>query len=206
MPGRKSNRPQRSSVRIIGGQQGGQRLHFVDKGGDLRPTGDRLRETLFNWLQFELGGRRVLDLFAGSGALAAEALSRGATDAVVIERKKARCADLSRQLKPLFGGRVFVRCADALEWLQRTEPQAFGLVFVDPPYDLQLQEKACELLEALGWLSADALVYVESSNHEPAPAVPGNWVLSREQARGDVRAMLYRREPGWKRTATNGND
>lgn len=183
----------RGAVRIIGGEHGGKKLHFVDKSGDLRPTGDRLRETVFNWLQFELAGRRVLDLFAGSGALAAEALSRGADSAVVIERKKARCTDLSRQLKPLFGPRVFIQCGDALEWLRRQDGE-YDLVFVDPPYDLALQEKACRALEHGGFLAPDALIYVESSNHEPAPAVPENWEPQREKARGDVRAVLYRRK------------
>lgn len=189
---RKRNNLSRGAVRIIGGDHGGKKLHFVDKGGDLRPTSDRLRETLFNWLQFDLAGRRVLDLFAGSGALAAEALSRGADHATVIERKRSRCGDLSRELKPLFGDAVFVQCADAIDWLRRAEG-SWDLVFVDPPYDLALQEKACRALEHGGLLTREALVYVESSNHEPAPAVPENWQRLREKARGDVRACLYRR-------------
>src|SRR5690554_7683990 len=100
----------KSSLRIIGGENRGRRLQFTDQDGDLRPTSDRLRETLFNWLQFELRGKRVLDLFAGSGALAAEALSRGAAHAVIIEKKPERAADLSKQLKPiLLSGRLFSR-------------------------------------------------------------------------------------------------
>src|SRR5690606_13485431 len=125
--------------------------------------------TLFNWLQFELRDRRVLDLFAGSGVLAAEALSRGAAHAVLVEKKRERAADLSRQLKPLFGQRVFIQAADALTWLTRDIPQApFDLVFIDPPYDLGLAEPACAALEGGHLLAPEALIYVESRRHAPA--------------------------------------
>ncbi|MDX1804279.1 MAG: 16S rRNA (guanine(966)-N(2))-methyltransferase RsmD [Alcanivorax sp.] len=181
----------KGQVRIIGGQQRGLRLHFVDQGGDLRPSSDRMRETLFNWLQFELPGMRVLDLFAGSGALAAEALSRGAARATVVEKKRERSADLSRQLKPLFGDRVRVECADAQRWLERAEGP-FDLVFVDPPYDLGLAEPACESLQRRGLLAENAWVYVESRRQQPAPGVPTQWQLHREKSSGEIRACLYR--------------
>ena len=97
-PNRKGGATSKGQVRIIGGERRGHRLQFVDQGGDLRPSSDRMRETLFNWLQFELPGLRVLDLFAGSGVLGAEALSRGAQRAVLVEKKRERAADLKRQL------------------------------------------------------------------------------------------------------------
>lgn len=181
----------KGSVRIIGGEHRGRRLHFTDQNGDLRPTGDRLRETLFNWLQFDLAGRRVLDLFAGSGALAAEALSRGARDATLIERKRERAADLSRQLGPLFAGRARVHCQDALRWMTRATDQ-YDLVFVDPPYHLDLQAPACAALARYRLVAPDGLVYVESARQQPAPAVPAFWILDREKENGDVRARLYR--------------
>ena len=194
---RRGAKPQASQgqVRIIGGAQRGRRLQFVDQGGDLRPSGDRMRETLFNWLQFELVGTRVLDLFAGSGALAAEALSRGAASAVVVEKVPARSADLSRQLEALFAERVCVHCADALQWLMTAAARQapFDLVFIDPPYDLGLAEPACAALEELGLLSDQAWLYVESRRQQPAPAVPANWRLHREKTAGEVRACLYRR-------------
>lgn len=184
----------KGSVRIIGGQHRGRRLQFTDQGGDLRPSGDRMRETLFNWLQFELRERKVLDLFAGSGVLGAEALSRGAARAVLVEKKRERAADLARQLRPLFDDRIDVTCADALKWLAGGAPPApFDLAFIDPPYDLGLVTPACEALERGGWLSRDALIYVESRRHDPAPTVPVNWHLEKEKFGGDVRACLYRR-------------
>jgi len=183
----------KGQVRIIGGERRGHRLHFVDQRGDLRPSSDRMRETLFNWLQADLPGARVLDLFAGSGVLGAEALSRGAAHALLVEKKRDRCADLSRQLTPLFGERLQVRCADALKWLGRCEEQ-FDLVFVDPPYDLGLAAPACAALEELGLLKPEARIYVESRRHDPAPAVPQAWERLREKDGGDVRARLYRKE------------
>lgn len=181
----------KGSVRIIGGEHRGRRLGFTDHNGDLRPTGDRLRETLFNWLQFETAERAVLDLFAGSGALAAEALSRGAASADLIEKKPARARDLSQQLKPLFEGRATIHCADAMDWLARVPARHFDLVFVDPPYDLHLQAPACEILQARDLLADHALVYVESRRQDAAPTVPGQWQLRREKLAGDVRAQLY---------------
>lgn len=185
---------QRGTVRIIGGEFRGRRLQFVDQRGDLRPSSDRLRETLFNWLQFSLADQRVLDLFAGSGALGAEALSRGAAHAVLVEKKRERAADLSRQLKPLFGERVFIQADDALRWLHSANQHGpFDLAFVDPPYDLGLTEPACALLEEHGLLTADARIYVESRRHDPAPQVPAGWRLLKEKLTGDVRAQLFER-------------
>ena len=183
----------RGTVRLIGGEHGGRQLHFQDKGGAVRPTSDRLRETVFNWLQFDLAGARVLDLFAGSGALGAEALSRGAAEAVLVERARVHCKDLERQLQPLFAGRIAVVHADAREWLRR-ERGRFDLVFLDPPYDLQLQAKVARTLEDGGFLSPGALIYVESGAHDVEPAMPANWARERDKTGGDVRAVLYRRE------------
>ena len=181
----------KGTVRIIGGQHKGRRLHFTDQNGDLRPTGDRLRETLFNWLQFDLRERRVLDLFAGSGVLAAEALSRGAHSATVVEKKRPRCDDLKKQLKPIFAERIRVQCADAMKWLEREGQGPFDLVFVDPPYDTGLQSVVCERLHMRGLLLPGAFVYVESRAHGAVPVVPMHWHLIKDKETGDVRAQLY---------------
>lgn len=189
---RKGGATSKGQVRIIGGERRGHRLQFVDQGGDLRPSSDRMRETLFNWLQFELPGLRVLDLFAGSGVLGAEALSRGAQRAILVEKKRERAADLKRQLLPLFEDRIDIHNADALQWLAHSALQ-FDLVFVDPPYDLGLAEPACAALEERGLLADGAWIYVESRRHEDAPAVPPNWQLHREKQGGDVLARLFER-------------
>ena len=186
----------KSSVRIIGGEHRSRRLHFTDQGGDLRPSTDRLRETLFNWLQFELAGKRVLDLFAGSGILAAEALSRGAASAELVEKKPQRAEDLRRELKPIFAERARVHAMDALRWLAlpaKPGERQFDLVFVDPPYDLGVTAAACAALETQQKLADTALVYVESRSHEAAPQVPANWQLLKEKIAGEVAARLYRR-------------
>ena len=181
----------KGSVRIIGGEHRGRRLSFTDQNGDLRPTGDRMRETLFNWLQFEVQGKRVLDLFAGSGALAAEALSRGAASALLVEKKRERAADLHKHLAPIFSERVRVKCADALKWVTHHTDQ-FDIAFVDPPYDLALQQAACEALMQYRLLAPGAWVYVESRRQQPAPQAPAEWLLLKDKESGDVRAQLYR--------------
>jgi len=178
----------KGQLRIIGGEHKGRRLNFTDQNGDLRPTGDRMRETLFNWLQFELRDKRVLDLFAGSGALGAEALSRAAVHAVLVEKKAERAADLSKQLKPIFSSRVFIQQADALKWLPRAEGP-FDIVFIDPPYDIGAQQPACDLLIAHQLLAPGAWVYVESRRQDSAPNVP--WRLEKEKTMGDAVARLY---------------
>ncbi len=184
----------KGSVRIIGGEHKSRRLRFTDQGGDVRPTPDNIRETLFNWLQFDLPGSRVLDLYAGSGALAAEALSRGAAHAELVEKKARRAADLRNALKPLFAERVSIHSIDALRWLTLPGHHPFDLVFVDPPYELGVTTDSCYLLESQHKLAPQAWIYVESRSHHEAPAVPDNWRLHREKCAGEVAARLYQRE------------
>ena len=178
------------TVRIIGGHWRGTKLPVADLAG-LRPTSDRVRETLFNWLQPMLPGARVLDLFAGSGALGLEAVSRGAREAVLVERDPALAENL-RQLAARLpdGDRVQVVCADALAWL-RDAPGAFDLAFIDPPFAANLWQPA---LDAVGGrMVDDAWLYVEAP-HE-ADAAPGaGWRPHREGRTRDVRYAVYRRD------------
>lgn len=177
-------------VRIIGGDWRGTRLPVADRDG-LRPTADRVRETLFNWLQPILPGARVLDLFAGTGALGLEAVSRGAREAVLVERD-LQLADGLRQLAAKLPGgeRVQVVCADALGWLRQT-PGSFDLVFVDPPFADDLWRPAFDALE--GHVADEAWLYAES----PSPVLPGApWRPHREGQTRDVHYALYRRGPG----------
>lgn len=179
-------------VRIIGGEWRGRKLPVPEAEG-LRPTSDRVRETLFNWLQFELPGRRCLDAFAGSGALTAEALSRGASLVTAIEQEPRVARQLRAILTPLAGSRLQLINASSLQWLQQTPPTAYDLVFLDPPFQLELLETVARLLESGGWLAEGALIYVERSRQAAAPGLPGNWRLQKDKQAGEVQFSLYAR-------------
>jgi 16S rRNA (guanine966-N2)-methyltransferase len=175
-------------VRIIAGRLRGSRIDVPAAAG-LRPTSDRVRETLFNWLAPQLQGARCLDLFAGSGALGFEAASRGAEQVLMIERDTRVAAALQATAVRLGAEAVQVRADDALGWLRQPPAQAFDIVFVDPPFGAQLHETALQAL--LPWLAPEALVYVESAR-DALPAVPAGWSLHREGSTRDVRYALYR--------------
>lgn len=178
------------SVRIIGGRWRGTRLPVPDLPG-LRPTSDRVRETLFNWLQPELPGARVLDLFAGSGALGLEALSRGAASAQLVEAD----AQLALNLEVLggrldAGSQLDVHAGDALAWLRGRHEGEFDIAFVDPPFDAGLWDAVLALLPAR--MAARAYIYLEAPIAS-ALVLPGEWTLHRENHTRDVRYALYRR-------------
>ena len=178
-------------IRIIGGQWRSRRLEFPDAPG-LRPTPDRVRETLFNWLAPVLPGARCLDVFAGSGALGIEALSRGAAEVVFVEHDPAAVRALRDNLARLKaeGGRV--ERVEALTWL-RQPGTPFEIVFLDPPFDADLLEPVCAALETGGWLTATAWIYLEAEAGWQ-PALPVGWTLHREKTAGMVAYRLARRE------------
>ena len=177
-------------VRIIGGKWRNTRLPVADADG-LRPTSDRARETLFNWLQPMLPGARVLDLFAGSGALGFEALSRGAREAVLVERDARQCETLRGIARRLPGGEAAsIVHADALAFLRAPPQQRFDLVFVDPPFAADLWDAALAPLDA--WVDEAAWLYVEAPlqrNIQPG----AGWRLHREGGSREARHALYRR-------------
>ncbi|QNH17410.1 16S rRNA (guanine(966)-N(2))-methyltransferase RsmD [Xanthomonas sp. SS] len=178
-------------VRIIGGRWRNTRLPVPDLPG-LRPTSDRVRETLFNWLLPALPGARVLDLFAGSGALGLEAVSRGAASACLVERDPALAAQLRATVAKLQAqAQIQVVQDDALRWLQApgTDVPA-DIAFVDPPFADGLWEAVLQRLPVR--LAADAWLYLESPAGQ-VPAVPAPWALYREGGSREVRAALYRR-------------
>ena len=180
-------------IRVIGGQWRNSRLEVPDLPG-LRPTPERVRETLFNWLTPVISGARCLDLCAGTGALGIEALSRGAAGVRFVERD-ARVAQALRgnleRLKML-GGEV--SAVDAAVYLQGAA-QPFDLVFLDPPFALGLWSGLAERLEQGGWLASRAWVYVESPR-DAALTLPAAWAAHREGTAGEVRYALYRRVGG----------
>lgn len=177
------------SVRIIGGRWRGSKLPVADLPG-LRPSSDRVRETLFNWLQPVVPGAQCLDLFAGSGALGLEAASRGAAQVVLVEREHALAESLRASVARLEGATDTVEIiqADALRWLAQPPSQAFDLVFLDPPFAARLWDSIFAALP--GWISPAAWIYLESPR-DPPPT-PSGWILRREGRTREVRYALYR--------------
>jgi 16S rRNA (guanine966-N2)-methyltransferase len=182
-----------SQLRIIGGQWRGRKLAFPEIEG-LRPTGDRIRETLFNWLAPDIQGALVLDLFAGSGALGLEALSRGAEMAVLIEKHPQAAANLLSHLKTLSTENAKVHSMDAVQFLQQgNSGDQYNLVFIDPPFNADLWQTVAELLNQSQWLGANAQIYVETPK-ESIWQAPENWYLHKDKLAGQVRYRLYRLE------------
>ncbi|MFO1425393.1 MAG: 16S rRNA (guanine(966)-N(2))-methyltransferase RsmD [Steroidobacteraceae bacterium] len=182
-------------LRIIAGEWRGRRLRFP-AGTTIRPTPDRVRETLFNWLSARISGARVLDLFAGSGALGLESLSRGATAATFVDSDARALAALREHLAEWGAhGATTVR-ADALAWLEAGPPRGeppFDIAFLDPPFDAGLLEQACRRLEARGWLAPGAWIYLEAPVREPLPPLPGGWQPWRTGTAGEVGYHLLQR-------------
>jgi 16S rRNA (guanine966-N2)-methyltransferase len=181
-------------LRIIGGQWRSRQFNFPMAAG-LRPTPNRVRETLFNWLAPYIEGAKVLDLFAGSGALFLEALSRGAGSALALDLNPTAISSLRGHLHTLNCDNGQLQQTNALLYLENPAAVPFDLVFLDPPFSQNLLLPACTLLEQNGWLAADAWVYTESENPPSGLGIPGNWRLHREQKAGQVYYAL------WQRTA-----
>ncbi len=178
-------------MRIIGGQWRGRRIRFPS-AAELRPTPDRVRETLFNWLQGVVGDARGLDLFAGSGALGFEALSRGAREVVLVERDPRVAAALRETVATLGTEHAAVVTADAFRYLDGP-PRPFDLVFLDPPFAQGRLAELCTLLEHGGWLAPRAYVYLEGAARDGMPTLPASWEAARETRAGEVHGVLARR-------------
>lgn len=175
-------------VRIISGRWR-RRLLPVPEVEGLRPTPDRVRETLFNWLAGCIEGARCLDLYAGSGALGFEAASRGAARVVMVEKDAQAVEGLRRQAAVLGATEIEVVHADARHWLLG-EARPFDVVFLDPPFAGEDLGKVCELLDQAPWLAPGALVYLESRAELDEPALPSAWRILRRQRAGQVRYYL----------------
>ncbi|MCP3868933.1 MAG: 16S rRNA (guanine(966)-N(2))-methyltransferase RsmD [Gammaproteobacteria bacterium] len=154
---------QTNLVRIIGGIHRGRKLRFPPVPG-LRPTPDAVRETLFNWLQPIIPGAVCLDLFAGSGALGLEAVSRGASRVVSVDRSTQVVQQIRENAALLRLEQVEVVRAEVLEWLENTPPRPFNVVFADPPYADDSLDTCCALLAQRGWLSPEASIYLEAGS------------------------------------------
>ncbi|MEJ2602977.1 MAG: 16S rRNA (guanine(966)-N(2))-methyltransferase RsmD [Gammaproteobacteria bacterium] len=187
---RAASRPP-GSVRIIGGRWRGRRVSVPDVRA-LRPTADRIRETLFNWLTGRVAGSRIADLFAGTGILGLEALSRGAARAVFVERDRRLADGIEDHLREYGCGDARVISEDAYDWLARGVPEPFDIVFLDPPYSHGRVAELCTLLADRGWLASDALVYLEYDRRTP-PEMPPSFFAWREKTAGNVRFLLLER-------------
>jgi 16S rRNA (guanine966-N2)-methyltransferase len=179
-------------IRLISGKWRGKKLPVKDKEG-LRPTTDRTKETLFNWLMHDVRDANCLDCFSGSGSLAFEALSRFAKYALLLERDKQVAQQLKENLKNLQVNNADIVETDSINYLQQTAPQPFDIVFVDPPFNKGLVSPCCQALEKNGYLTPRALVYIEMELQSQPIELPSNWQLLKEKNTGQVLYQLYLR-------------
>jgi 16S rRNA (guanine966-N2)-methyltransferase len=177
-------------LRIIGGQWRSRRIGFLDLPG-LRPTPDRIRETLFNWLQFEITRCHVLDLFAGSGALGFEAASRGAESVTFVELNPAQAAKLQQNSAILAANNCTTVCADSMTWLKQQESKQFQLILLDPPFHQGLPNKTLALLNSCGFLRPKTWVYLETEQSVESLELPADLMLYRKASAGLVNSLLF---------------
>ncbi len=188
MAGRKQ-KSQAGRLRIVAGNWRSRLLDIAEVEG-LRPTSERVRETLFNWLAPRIHGARCLDAYAGTGALGLEALSRGARSVTFVERSAVAAKQLRRNIDILDAPGASVYQQDALTFLQEAETGPFDLVFLDPPFSDDLVEETCRLLESRRLLAADALVYIELPKQGVEARLPVGWRVQKNKTAGNVRYML----------------
>ena len=181
-----------NQLRIIGGEWRGRKLRFPD-APNLRPTPDRVRETIFNWLAPMIHGARCLDLFAGSGSLGLEALSRGATFTTFVDSHKKVIQALKSHLDLLAANdKAEILSMDGVKFLNG-EAQKYDLVFLDPPYHLDFMQKVVPLLEENSWLADNAMLYLEIEKRQSLPELPKNWKQLNEKTAGEVNYFLFQR-------------
>jgi len=188
------NSGQNNTLRIIAGKWRGRKVPFPDSEG-LRPTSDRVRETLFNWLAPIISGARCLDLFSGSGALSFEALSRGAEHATLIDASSRVSSQLQKNLSELQCNNANVLTTNTINWLKDTNNQQkpFDIVFLDPPFNQQLVAPSCELLDSQGLVEEGSYIYIETEANL-ALQLPQSWYIHREKKAGQVAYYLCIKE------------
>jgi 16S rRNA (guanine966-N2)-methyltransferase len=193
LPRKQTQRPPAHKLRIIAGRWRSRIIAFQPADG-LRPTGDRIRETAFNWLRASIEGAHCIDLFAGSGALSFEALSRGASHCTSIEQHGDAVKQLRENAVLLQAEGLDIVHTDSLKYLQLgAPPQPYNLAFVDPPFAAGLVSKTCALLNNDSWLTDKAMIYCEMAATDNSFVAPENWQMLREKVSGEVRYCLYSR-------------
>jgi len=180
---------QTGQLRIVAGNWRSRLLQIADVPG-LRPTSERIRETLFNWLAPGIHGARCLDLCAGTGALGLEALSRGAGELVFVERSAVAFRTLESNIALLGGTNAEVLNVDAREYLLGPITKPFDIVFLDPPFAADLYDELCRLLTEQRWLADGARIYIEMDKDQPELLIPSGWQVSKNKTAGKVRYML----------------
>jgi 16S rRNA (guanine966-N2)-methyltransferase len=185
------NRSLPGQLRIVAGKWRSRLLQIIDEP-ELRPTPVRIRETLFNWLSPVTEGARCLDLFAGTGALGIEALSRGAAQVVFIEQSVTLVEAIRKNLIKLEAVNAQVYQRDALDYLCKEDPQPFDIVFLDPPFDTDLIADVCKLLRNNNWLANSAIIYLEQGKDNVKPVLVDEWVITHEKITGKVSYSLMK--------------
>jgi len=183
-----------NKIRIIGGEWRSRQLKFIDSVG-LRPTPSRVRETLFNWLQHDISRSRCLDLYAGSGALGFEAASRGAKYVVQVENNPQACQSLKENAIALAAIQLHLVQMDVLRFL-KGGAERYDVVFIDPPFGMNLIAQTCRMLEDNHWLSDQAKIYIEAESMLKLDNIPENWEMLRSKIAGEVGYHLFERRDG----------
>jgi 16S rRNA (guanine966-N2)-methyltransferase len=178
-------------LRIVAGIWRSRLLEIADVDG-LRPTSERIRETLFNWLTMNVAGARCLDLYAGTGVLGLEALSRGAAEAVLVEKSPVAVDMLRSNVKALGADSAIVQHTDARQYLGGGNCGKFNIVFLDPPFADDMLEELCRLLESQAVLTANARVYLEQDRAAKEPVLPEGWEILKTKSSGNVRYSLVK--------------
>lgn len=182
------------SIRIIGGKWRGRKLAVLDKQG-LRPTTDRIKETLFNWLMSVIHDSTCLDCFSGSGSLGFEAASRGAKSVTLLEKDKQVASQLNKNKQLIASHAIDIYHTDTLNWLNKPAQKKFDIVFIDPPFHQGLVADTVNYLEKNNWLNASCYLYIETEiDHNVLSYIPNNWHLHREKTAGQVHSYLFIRE------------
>jgi 16S rRNA (guanine966-N2)-methyltransferase len=182
-------KPRPGRLRIVAGKWRSRLLDIADLPG-LRPTSERVRETLFNWLAPGIQGARCLDLYAGTGALGFEALSRGATTVVFVDNSRRAIKAIEKSAKTLDASGAVVHCGDATDFVRGSAPASFDIVFLDPPFADDRLEELCRRIDEYGILAPGGRVYLEQDRAKPEIRLPERWRFLKNKTAGNVRYML----------------
>jgi 16S rRNA (guanine966-N2)-methyltransferase len=188
-PGAANTKPRPGRLRIVAGKWRSRLLDIAEVQG-LRPTSERIRETLFNWLSPSIQGARCLDLFAGTGALGFEALSRGAAQVVFVDSSRRAIKAIENSVKTLDAMGAMVHCGDAEDYLRTARRESFDIVFLDPPFADDRLQDVCRLIDERGLLAPGGRIYLEQDRARPGIELPARGRLLKDKTAGNVRYML----------------